>query len=533
VDLDLVIKDGFLVDGTGNPWFKGDMGIKEGKIVKIGMVDKGRPEKIIDAKGLVVMPGIVDLHNHSGLTLLINPKAESIIRQGITTAIIGNCGMSMAPLKPETLELTKSFLSALGPVEFLEWNWCTFAEYLKRLEDCECSVNVGSFVGHGTVRTAVIGFDLRAPSKNELEEMKKMVDQSMKQGGFGLSSGLEYAPGNNAETDELVELVKTTARYGGAIYVTHVRQRDIRMLESVREAIDIGEKGGLPTHISHHPSRYPFQGRMVEILKLQDEARKRDLDVTFDVYLWNHNITFLTAQLPHWVHEGGRKKLLERLKDPEVRERIKEYDNPQVKLIVDRKWDKVFLGDCKQNTELIGKSFAEIASIKGENDPWDVAMDIMLEEGGDVTIYGEVKTDEDINECLRHPTSCAVGSDVFGLAPYGKLADIRMHPTCYGNYPRLFRKFVREENVLTLEEAVRKVTSYPAQRIRIWDRGVLRKGMWADIVVFDKDKISEKATFEEPRQYPEGIEYVIINGRVVLEKGEQTGVLPGKVLRAR
>lgn len=531
---DLVIKDGYVVDGTGNPWFRGDVAVEGGRIAEIGAVDESRAGRVIDAQGLVVAPGIVDLHNHSDMTLLINPRAESVVRQGITTAIVGNCGVSLAPLKEETMDLAQSFLSGFGPVELVDWDWLTFAEYLRKLEGLGTAVNVGSLVGHGTVRAVVMGFDVRVPSGGELDEMRGLVDRSMMEGAMGLSSGLEYAPGNNAETGEVVELARVAAKYRGAIYATHVRQRDIRMVESVREAIEIGEKGGLPTHVSHHPARYPFQGRMGEVLRLQEEARGRGLDVTFDVYIWNHNITSLTAQIPHWAHEGGRQRLLERLRDPEVRGRIKGYDNPQVKLIVDGKWDRVYLGDCKENTALIGRSFAEIAEIRGVEDPWDVAMDIMLEEGeGAVAIYSEVKTDEDIAECLRHPTSGAVGSDVFGLAPYGALGPIRKHPTCYGNYPRLFRKFVREDCVLTLEEAMRKVTSFPAQRIGLWDRGLLREGTWADIMVFDKDGIGERATFEEPRQYPKGIEWVIVNGQVVVEGGEHRGALPGKILRAR
>ncbi len=529
---DLIIRDGYVIDGTGNPWFKADVAVESGRITRVGGIQDRRAERTVQAKGLVVAPGIIDLHNHSDLTLLVNPRAESAIRQGITTVVVGNCGVSLAPLKEGTLDSMRSYFGFTGPVDKIGWNWLTFGEYLDKLEGKGSSVNFGSFIGHGTVRATVMGFDVRVPTDSEMMEMKELVDQSMREGAFGLSSGLEYAPGNNAQTYELVELAKVAAKYRGAIYVTHVRQRDIQMIESVREAIQIGETAGIPTHISHHPARYPFQGRMAEVVKIQEEARSRGFDVTFDVYIWNYNITSLGAQLPHWAHEGGREKLLERLRDPSVRERIKRYDNPQIKLILDGRWDKVFLGDCKRNTPLIGRSFADIAKIRGVDDPWDAAMDIILDEGGaDVTVFSEVKTDEDIGECLRHPTSGAVGSDIFALAPYGELSSMRKHPTCYGNYPRLFRKYVKEDRVISLEEAVRKVTSYPAQRISLRDRGLLREGMWADVMVFDRDRIKERATYEEPRQYPEGVEYVVVNGQIVVEGGEHTGALPGRALR--
>lgn len=270
--------------------------------------------------------------------------------------------------------------------------------------------------------------------------------------------------GGNATTEEIIELAKVVAKYPGAIYATHMRQRDEKAIEAVKEGIEIGEKAGVPVHFSHHPTRYPFHGRMNELLKLQEDARERGIDVTSDTYIMSHNMSGLGALIPHWVHEGGIEKFVERLKDPEIRKKIKEYKNPQQKHFRDRKWDKVILGNNTKNKELIGNNFAEIAKIKGYEDPWEMAIDMMIEEGGPlVGIYCNTFTDEDISLCLKHPTSMAVGSDVSVSAPYGVLSEKLPHPAAYGFYPMFFRKFVREMNVLRLEEAVRKVSSFPAR----------------------------------------------------------------------
>ena len=516
-NFDIIIKNGRVYDGCGNPWFEADIALKNGRIAHIGRVNSNSG-KTIDAKGLIVAPGIVDLHNHSDTEIFVNQKAESAIRQGITTMMVGNCGSSTAPRKERTKDN----------------DWITYEEYLNKLENHGTAVNFGGFVGHGRIRRIVMGMEARLASSEEIEKMKRLIKESLEGGAFGLSTGLEYAPGANASTEELIELTKVVAEYPGAIYVTHMRQRDEKAVEAVKEGIEIGEKAGTPVHFSHHPMRYPFHGRMNELLKLKEEARERGVDVTFDTMILNFNMSSMGALLPHWMHEGGAKKLVERLKDPKIRKQVKEYQNPQQKHFRDGLWDKVLLGNNKKNRHLIGKSLAEIAKIKGYTDPWEMAMDMMIEQGGGgVGIYCDTFTDEDIIACLKHPLSMAVGSDVTVYAPYGPLSERLPHPANYGFYPKLFRKFVREMSALRLEEAIRKVSSFPAQRVGLWDRGILRERMWGDIVIFNKDTIREKSTFKEPHQYPEGIEYVIVNGQIVIDKGKHTGVLPGKVLRRR
>jgi N-acyl-D-amino-acid deacylase len=512
---DVVIKNGRVIDGCGNPWFEADVALKNGRILKIGKV-KSASDKVIDAEGLIVAPGIIDLHNHSDTEIFVNQKAESAIRQGITTMIVGNCGSSAAPQTKKTENM----------------DWQTYEEYLNKLEKHGTAVNFGGFVGHGRIRRVVMGMEARPATEHEIERMIALLKESLEGGAFGLSTGLEYAPGANATTEELIELAKVLKDYPGTIYVTHMRQRDEMAVEAVQEGIEIGEKAGVPVHFSHHPMRYPFHGRMNELLKLKEEARDRGVDVTFDTMILNYNMSSMGALLPHWMHEGGAEKLVERLKDPQIRKQAKEYQNPQQKHFRDGLWDKVLLGNNRANKDLIGKNLAEIAEIKGYQDPWEMAMDMMIEEGdGSVGIYCNTFTDEDIITCLRHPLGMAVGSDVTAYAPYGPLGERRPHPANYGFYPLFFKKFIREMKVLNLEEAVRKVTSFPAQRIGLWDRGILREGMWGDIMVFDFDRIRDRSTFENPHQYPEGIEYVVVNGQLVIERGKHTGVLLGKVLR--
>jgi N-acyl-D-amino-acid deacylase len=515
ITCDVIIKNGRIIDGCGNPWFEADVALKNGRILKIGKF-KSTSKEVIDAEGLVVAPGIIDLHNHSDTEIFVNQKAESAIRQGITSMIVGNCGGSAAPQLKRTANR----------------DWRSYKEYLNKIEAHGTAVNFGGFVGHGRIRRMVMGMEARPANPEEIGKMKRLVQESMEGGAMGFSTGLEYAPGANATTEELIELTKVLKHFPGAVYVTHMRQRDEKAVEAVQEGIKIGEKAGVPVHFSHHPMRYPFHGRMHELLELKEEARDRGVDVTFDTMILNYNMSSMGALLPHWMHDGGAQKLVERLKDPKIRKQVKEYRNPQQKHFRDGLWDKVLLGNNIANKDLIGKNMAEIAKIKGYQDPWEMAMDMMIEEGGGrVGIYCNTFTDEDIIACLQHPLGMAVGSDVTAYAPYGPLGEKRPHPANYGFYPLFFKKFIREMKVLSLEHAVRKVTSFPAQRIGLWDRGILREGMWGDIMVFDFDRIQDKSTFKNPHQYPEGIEYVVVNGRIVISKGSHTGALPGKILR--
>ena len=530
--LDIILKNGFVVDGAGNPKFRADVGVMDGKIVKIGGLGSSKADRVIDAKGLVVSPGFIDVHTHSDFELLANPRAESKIRQGVTTEVVGNCGMSAAPLRGEYASKTaKSIRDKYG----LTLDWSSFKEYFNRLEKQGVAVNIVSLVGHGNIRECVMDLENRPPTKEEMKEMKALVAQAMEEGAFGLSTGLVYPPGRFADTIELIELSKVVAKYGG-IYASHIRGERETLIEATREAIEIGEKAGVPVEISHHPAKIGAWGKSKETLKMIEDARARGVDVTCDLHTYSAGQTWLMALLPPWAQEGGPKKIIETLSDPEARERIKQdmveekFPGPGPCGLVKRgMWNKLMLTYCEKNKDLIGKNFAEIAKIRGV-DPFDAVFDILIEEETAGMIVGFYYGVEDIRRVLEHPASM-IGSDGYALAPYGILGKGKNHPRSYGTFPMVLARYVRERKVLTLEEAVRKMTSLPAQKLGLRDRGLLREGMWADIVMFDSNRVLDKATYDEPYQYPEGIENVLVDGQVVIEESVHTGTLSGKVLR--
>lgn len=532
--LDILIKGARVIDGTGNPWFHADVGVDDGKIVTVGNYRGAEAARIIEADGLVVCPGFIDIHSHSDWPLLVNPKAESKIRQGVTLEVIGNCGGSAAPLKGKALDTAEGTAKDHG----IELRWSSMAEYLALLERQGVALNVASLVGQGTVRASVMGYEKRAPTKQELEQMKTLVSQAMKEGAFGISTGLVYPPGCYAETDELIELSKVVARHGG-FYASHIRSQNELMFDSVKEAIEIGEKAMLPVQISHEIPAPPIWGQEEKLLKMSDEARQEGIDVACDVLVYLRGETNLKQLVPDWAHSGGDEKLIERLKDPEIREKIKKETtekgaaaggSAKRALIQLGLWNKIWLSECSINVDLCGKDFGEIAKLRNVTDPFDAVFDLLIEEKAGGSIMGEDKLQIDIDYALNHSTSM-VGSDGSALAPYGVLGRGKVNPRSYGTFPKVLAGYVRERNVITLESAIRKMTSFPAQRLRLPDRGLLKPGMWADITVFDQDRIMDKATYDSPYQYPEGIPYVLVNGKLVIEDGEHTGALPGKILR--
>jgi len=543
LNFDILIKNGFLVDGTGNPWFKADIGISEGKIIQIDRLGNTKAELVIDARELVVSPGFIDIHTHSDLALILNPRAESKIRQGVTTEVIGNCGSSAAPLRKETLAFLKD---EWGPeAKAMKWGWSSLGDYLGQLEERGTSLNVASFVGHGTVRTAVIGVENRSPTDKEMKEMKALVAQSMEDGAFGLSSGLVYLPGCFAETSELVELCKVVARYGG-LYTSHTRGERETIVEALKEAIEIGNQAGLPVQVSHNCPKYGGHGRFKEMSEIYEKARAQGIDVTFDNDAHTDFNPTLSQVLPQWAQAGGNKKIVARLKDHENREKIKremiEDKSPgpgYCGLVKHGCWDRIFLFHCKKNKDSIGKSLKEIAKTRG-TDPFDAYFDLIIEEAGNVSALFNYIEEEDIRTLLKHPLMM-VCSDGSALATYGVLGKISGYSPCsYGEYPYILERYVREEKVLALHEAVRKMTSFPAQKLGLRDRGLLREGMCADVVIFDSDAVKDRATSRYPyrfplsnfpHKYPEGIKYVLVNGEIVVEKGKHKGVFPGKVLR--
>ncbi|MDH5482362.1 MAG: D-aminoacylase [Candidatus Bathyarchaeota archaeon] len=540
---DILIKNGLLVDGTGNPWFRADVGVSEGKIAEIKRLGNTKAEKVIDARGSVVSPGFIDIHTHSDLTLLINSRAESKIRQGVTTEVIGNCGLSAAPVRKETLNFLKEEWGL--EAKSVEWNWCSLGDYLNRLEKQGTSLNVASLVGHGTIRTAVIGVENRSLTHKEMEEMKTLVAQSMKDGAFGLSSGLVYLPGCYAETSELIRLCRVVADYGG-FYTSHIRGERETIVEALKEAIEIGEQASVPVQVSHNCPKYGAHGRFKEQSEIYEKARARGVDVTFDNDAHTDFNPPLSMVLPQWAQAGGNEKMVARLESLKTRNKIKKeivedkFPGPGYSgLVKHGRWDRIFLFHCKKNKDFIGKNIKEIAKMMGI-DPFDVYFDLIIEERGEVSAIFNYIEEEDIRTVLRHPLMM-ICSDGAALAPYGVLGKINGYSPCsYGEYPYILERYVREKKVLTLHEAVRKMTSFPAQRLGLRDRGLLREEMWADIVILDPNRIKDRATSHHPyrfplpnfpHKYPLGIKYVLVNGKIVVEKGKHNGVFPGRVLR--
>ena len=517
-----IIENGRVIDGTGNPWFDSCICIKNGKVAKITKRVRENGKKKIDATGMIVSPGFIDYHNHSDLTLLVNPRAESYIHQGVTTLCIGNCGQSPAPISDKHRKHLEEYFAyhAYGVEVPMDWN--TYGEYLAKLEKNGLGVNVIPFVGHGTVRIAVMGFDKRTPTNEEVEKMKALIDQSFRDGVFSLSTGLDYVPNLYADTKEIVELCKVVAKHRG-VYTTHMRASGLK--KGVIEALEIGRKAGVPVHILHYQYALPIS------LKEFEEARAKGLDVTFDAYPYNGGCGSLDLQLQAfeggWLFEGGLRKFFERIKNQEIRERLKK-DLEKIN------WDQFYVAVCKnpESKRYEGKTIREVAESRGAH-PVDVYCDLILENESVALEVTPHEIDEGgIIRALKHP-AMLIGSDGWALAPYGDLHVGTPHPRCYGTYPRILGKYVREEGVLTIQEAIRKMTSFPGQRLGLRDRGLLREGMWADIMIFDPEKIVDRATFNDPHRYPEGIEYVLVNGQVVIEKGKHTGVLAGKVLRRK
>ena len=540
--LDLAIIGGIVVDGSGRKSYEAGLGVKDGRITMIGSIQAGDADETIDVTGLIVAPGFIDIHSHSDAPLLVNPRAESKVRQGVTTETIGNCGGSIAPLTDLARE---EIVGRLGPLG-VDASWSSFGEYLERLEK-GVALNVVAFVGHGTVRQCVMDLEERAPTSGELEEMKGLVGAAMRDGAFGMSSGLVYPPGRYADTAELTELCRVVAEYGG-IYATHVRGERETMIQAIEEAIKIGEEAGVSLQISHHPAKIGAWGTSTETLSKMEETTAKGVDVMCDLHPYIAGATGLTSILPPWAQAGGSRRIVERMGDPEVRAKMKKdmiadkVPGPGHSGLAKRgMWDKIVIPSYPEDWP-IGRTIADIAEER-EQDPFDAYFDLVEGSGAQGGIIGFYYNEPDIRNVLLSPRSI-VGSDGSALAPYGILGRGKNHPRSYGTFPMIFRKYVRGESrpelvydegekIISAEEAVRKMTSAPARKLGIVDRGLIKEGFWADLVVFDLERIADTATFLEPYQYPVGIENVLVNGVSVICSGEHTGALPGKVLRHR
>jgi len=525
-DFDLIIRGGFILDGSGGEAFEADIGISGNYIKEIGQLLSVRGKSVIEAKDLVVCPGFIDAHEHTDVGLLVNPKAESSIRQGITTLVSGNCGGSPFPIAEEIYEETKENLKELYQ---LDLTWRDIKGFFSRLEEKGIALNYSTLVGHGAIRGAAMGFNDRPPSLEELEKMKKMLAENIESGAVGLSTGLEYAPGSYAKAGEIIELCRVVVQNGG-VYATHMRDEGDELLESLDETIDVARKTGVSVEISHFKIAYPRNWHKIDAaLAKIEEAKKSGILIFCDRYPYIAGSTGLSFYFPLWAREGTTDEFLAKLKDPELESRLRAHLAEQEKKL--GSWDKVVISSVvtEKNKIFEGKSVLEGAKKTGKS-PYDFMKDLLIEERNRVGMVIFMMKEENLKRILAHPL-VGVGTDGSAVAPYGLLHRGKPHPRHYGTFPRVLGKYVREEKIVPMPEMLKKMTSIPAQKFGFAKRGTLKSGYFADIVIFDPDKVIDKATWTDPHQYPEGIEYVLVNGRVVIKEGDHTGDLPGKILR--
>ena len=528
---DLVIRNGRIIDGTGSPWYSGDLGIRDGRIAAIGNLADTPARRSIDAHGMVVAPGFIDMLGQSELSILVEPHLPSKIFQGITTEITGEGG-SAAPLNDALRQADRVVYEHYS----IQPDWNTFREYFARLEKQGIGINLASYVGATQVRRIVLGDADRAPSPAELNRMRALVREAMRDGAVGLSTSLQYAPAPYAKTEELIALAAESARLGG-IYATHMRSEGDGIRAAIEEAVRIGREAHTPVEIWHlKAAGKPNWGRMPEIVAQIEQARASGVDIAADTYAYPAWANSFSAFIPPWAHDGGDARMIERLKDPALRARIrKEMQTPGGAW--DNEWQEIpgpeaILVEVVQNPKLLplqGKTIAEIAKLWGK-DPIDTIFDLLIEDNAFTSVAVFAMSESDVALALQQPW-VSVDNDAQGTAPYGLLGKEHPHPRAYGTFPRILRKYVREEKKLRLEDAIRKFSALPAQRMRLADRGVLKKGLWADVVVFDPEHVRDRATFENPNQLSEGMRWVLVNGIPVIAEGKATNALPGTVLR--
>ena len=528
---DVVIVGGHIIDGTGSPWYSGDVGIRDGRIAAIGRLEGAGRKRTIDAAGRVVAPGFIDMLGQSELAMLVDPRLPSKITQGITTEITGE-GDSVAPVNEAMLKADAGEYAHLR----ITPDWRTLREYFGRLERQGMGINLASYVGATSVRRMVLGDADVQPTAAQLDQMRGLVREAMEDGAIGVSSALQYAPAPYARTEELIALAGEAGKFGG-IYATHMRSEGDAVLEAIDEAVRIGREGHLPVEIWHLKAAGQRNwGRMPQLVARIEAARAQGVDVSANTYAYTAWFNSFSAFIPPWAHDGGDGKLVARLKDPAARARIR-ADMLNPKGDWDNEWQEIPGPEAiqiavVQNPELKplqGKRLSEVAALWKE-DAIDALCDLLIKDGAftEVAVFG--MDEPDVALALKQPW-VSVDNDSQGTSPEGLLGEEHPHPRAYGTFPRILRKYVREEHLLTLEDAIRKFTALPAQRMRLTDRGVLKAGMAADVVVFDPAAIRDLATFERPNQLSVGMEYVLVNGVAVIAQGKMTGALPGKVLR--
>ena len=528
---DLVITNGHVIDGTGSPWYSGDVGIRDGRIVAIGVLSGAARARTIDAKGMVVAPGFIDMLGQSEFSILVDPRLPSKIFQGITTEITGE-GESAAPLN-DTINKARELTYRKYQ---LTVDWRTLGQYFARLEKQGMGINLASYVGAAQVREMVLGYEDRQPNAAQLQQMQELVRAAMRDGAVGVSSALEYPPAPYAHTEEVIALAAEAAKFGG-IYATHMRHEGDAVLQAIDETVRIGREAHIPVEIWHlKVGDRNAWGRMPEVVSKINAARAQGVDVSANTYAYTAWFNGMAAFMPPWVSDGGNAKLIERLKDPATRERIrKELLQPSTAW--DNEWleipgpEAIMIG-VVQNPQLRqfqGKRLSEVAKAWNK-DPMDALFDFLIADDAFTgnAVFG--MSEPDVVLALQQPW-VSIDNDSQGTSPEGLLGQEHPHPRAYGTFPRILAKYVREEKALTLEDAIRKMSALPAQRMRLTDRGVLKQGMWADVVVFDPATIRDLATYDNPNQLSQGMEYVLVNGAAVIDQGKMTGKLPGKVLR--
>ena len=528
---EIIIRNGIVINGSGQPGFRADVAITGDRIVKIGDLSRSSAAREIDARGLVVAPGFIDMLGQSETYLLIDPRAMSKVMMGVTTEITGE-GESIAPTNERLIKEQEDFNRRYN----LSVDWRSLGDYFRRLEKQGSGVNLGTFVGATQVREYVVGFDNRPPTAAELELMKQLVATAMKEGALGLSTSLQYVPARFARTDEIVELAKVAQQYGG-IYATHQRSEANALDASLEEVFEIARRARIPVEIWHLKTAYKKNwGRMPEVLSRISKARASGLKISADVYPYIAGSTALSACLPPWALEGGVEKMLGRLRDAETRNRIKND------ISVDSKeWENIYLGSGGPAGVLIGsvvnkdlesfqgKRVSEIAAAQNK-DPLEALFDLILADHGQTGAIYFMMSEADLRAAMQAPF-VSFCTDSGARALDGPLAGAKSHPRGWGSYPRILGRYVRDERLLTLEQAIHKMTGMPASRVGLKDRGLIKEGMYADLTIFDPRTVIDRATFEVPNQHPEGIKFVIINGRINVDNGQRTTILSGRVLR--
>ncbi len=531
---DILFRGAKIIDGTGAPWYRGDVGVKDGRIAAVGELSKEDAKEKIDVCDRILCPGFIDVHTHSDFVVFRDPVMLSKLHQGITTQFVGQCGQSAAPVNEKTRELLESYLGFILAGTKISWNWKTFDDWLKEVEKLPLALNMATCLGHGTLRVAVMGFEDRKATSTEIETMKNLLREGMEAGSFGLSTGLIYPPGVYTPKEELLELAEVLRETGG-LYMTHMRNESAELLNGVAETIELGRLGGIPVQISHHKVLGKENwGLVKKSLQMVDEAREEGIDVTIDQYPYNNCSTSVRACLPPWAQAGGVQSICERLENRETREKIAEEIRVSMDMSKPCGWESMLRHGggpegalvvyCPNTPQWEGKNLREIASAMNM-DPVESAFEIIMKNNGnDLACYAAI-SDDDIKTVLSHPATM-IGSDSIPPAEGAKA-----HPRSFGSHSRVIAKYVREEKTLTIENAVQKMTALPAARFGLQRKGLIRPGMDADMLIFDEKKVLDKATYEKPTELAQGMDIVLIGGNKVLDGGSYTGTASGTVIR--